>query len=156
MNSLSAAIKLEHLLFARDWVVLILPSATSLPFAIRSRRFQKFDPVTERIGYVNSMITGEKFVIANLDARIAKRKDQGTQFLHEQGRVRLSRRSKILLDPKVNPEGRHLKPYAAASCERLRFGNLRQPEQSGIKFARFILPTGGHGKLDVVNGKNRH
>jgi hypothetical protein len=81
---------------------------------------------------------------------------QFPQTLHDEGRMCLASRCKILLHPKVDLQHPTLKPAPAACSKVRRLSDLWNSQHVPVKRSGFILTPGRHGKLNVVYVTDLH
>ena len=89
-------------------------------------------------------------------SRALNRTDQRIQIIDDKRRVCLARSTKIRLDAEVELYIPSLEPGAAAFCQVGRLRDFSESQLRDIKGTRLIFFTGGHGNLNVVNGKYCH
>jgi len=70
--------------------------------------------------------------------------------------MRLSRRAKLGLDPKVQLNGSALEPRSAPGDETRRFWNLGQAKELTVELASQRFTTGGHRQLHVIDSVDVH
>jgi hypothetical protein len=66
--------------------------------------------------------------------------------------MRLLRRAKLRFHAQMHPHARAFKPAPTTFDKLRRLGDLRHPQQGGIKLACGVLFAYRHGELDVING----
>lgn len=118
----------------------------------RPRR-DKFNPVAERILREKPIPSSHRYVVLNGATGSLKSRTQAHQIAAGQRDMRLFRRSKIGLNPQMQLQRPHREPASAPPRHVRRFGDFRQPDQSGVKSPRHSLPAGRDGDLHMVDGK---
>src|SRR5258708_3256439 len=81
---------------------------------------------------------------------------QPREIVHDEGRMSLFGRDKILLNPKVNFETAVLEPAAAAPGKIGRLCELRNSKDSLIEIPGLALPPRGHREQDMIQPPNAH
>ena len=68
--------------------------------------------------------------------------------------MRLSCRTKILLNTEMHPDAVRLKPHPAAFGQFGRLAHFRNAEQAGIEASRHAFTARRHGELDMVESND--
>jgi hypothetical protein len=102
-------------------------------------------PVAKGIIDKDSVIALQRLVMRDCVSGICQSRRQSRQIIHEEGRMRLSRRRKILLDAEMNLQFTIFKPAATARGEFRWFHRLWNSEDTLLEFPGLGLPPGWHG-----------
>jgi len=81
---------------------------------------------------------------------------QCREVFHDEGRVGLSRRCEILLDPEMNLQFAVFKPAATSRSEICGLHRLRDSENLLIEFPCIALSAGRHCEQDMIQSANAH
>jgi hypothetical protein len=119
-------------------------------------KFQKLNAVPERVADKDSLITVERVAVLNLDTYGSQALDELQKSMDQKSRMSFSSGAKFRLDPQVDLHGAGLEPGAAAFCQIGWFRHLREPEKPCVESACVVLATRRHGKLNVIDGHDRH
>ena len=129
--------------------------ARSILVRLRLVWAEQFDPVPKRV-------TGVEAVEAWQGCILIRGKTRGHQPIPEcgevvagEGNVRFRCRGERLGHTQVNLQVAGAEPCAAALPEVLRLRNLLEAQEFTVERPGLVLPPGGHGDLDMVNGWRR-
>jgi hypothetical protein len=117
----------------------------------------QLDTVSKRIKDMGTLISiqgrlgGIDLISRTLDSR-----NYRIKVIDDERGMRLARGTKIQLDAEVELDVASPQPGAAALCKIGRFGDFCKSQLCDVKGTRLIFFTGGHGNLNVVDGKDCH
>ena len=117
---------------------------------------QEIQPVAERIRYVEAAIAREVLIELDFVSGRLEAVCQCIEVLHLHRRMRLPRRSKVLLHSKVELHGSRAEPCTAAGGERGWLREFVQSQDVGIETTRDLLHSARHRELNVIKRNESH
>src|SRR6185369_14325215 len=107
-------------------------------------------------GGEDAVVAGQGLVVDDVDPGLAEAQDEAAEVPDEQGGMRLPRRAKVRLHAEVDLHRAALEPGAAALGQLRRLRDLGDTEEPRVERASLVLPSGGHGELDMIDSDNGH
>ena len=118
-------------------------------------RVNQFDPVPKRIENVAATSAGNVAIFPEIYSGCLQGCRKPLVVCTTQRRMRFLRGTEVRFNPKMNLHGPAGEPASPALRQLRGLRNFLHPEQIAIKRARVIFPARGHGKLHVIDRRER-
>jgi lipopolysaccharide/colanic/teichoic acid biosynthesis glycosyltransferase len=125
------------------------------PAAAPGSGLAELEAVAEGVVGVEAAHACDLLVVAHGDSLRFEACAEGLEVIDDQSRMRLPRRRERLFDADMELLAADLEPAAAAGGERVRLGQLREPEERPVEGPRGAFAAGWRRQLHVVDRSDR-
>lgn len=113
-------------------------------------RFQTLNPVAERIGYVESGVSGQWFIVDGPIAGGVAFGSQSRKVADDECRMCLAGGPECDVNAKVDLQAALAKPNASAPRQVLRLCLFRQAQNALVEGAGILFFASRHGELNMI------
>src|SRR6185369_11456166 len=137
----------------------VIPGGAEKPKRVRAwkspSRVNELDAIAKWILNMTAAESGNVVHFRNFHCRLGQAHQESCVVTATQGGMRLLRGAKILLHAEMNLHFTTFEPASSTLSEFRWLGNLGHAKQIAVKPASRIFPARRHGKLDMIDRKER-